>query len=100
MSKIALSVTVEFDPQFKSVILSALLAHRERCLHDEPGTVQFEVLVPVDEPAKLFIYELYKDSDSLAAHSSGTSIARFRQEVGGKIIAVKAYKCLLAGESN
>jgi (4S)-4-hydroxy-5-phosphonooxypentane-2,3-dione isomerase len=96
MDKIALSVTLEFDPKFKQAILSALLAHRERCLKEEPRTLQFEVLIPVDEQGKLLIFELYKDNESLAAHSSGASIARFRQEVQGKITSSRSSKCLLA----
>lgn len=98
MSRVALSVTIDFDITSKSDILSALLAHRERCLIEEPGTIQFEVLDPVDDPSKLFIFELYKDNESLAAHSAGPSIARFREEVKNKILDLKVYKCLLAHE--
>lgn len=100
MSKVALSVTIYFDITYKSEILSALLAHRERCLREEPGTIQFEVLDPVDDPSKLFIFELYKDNESLAAHSAGPSITRFREEVKNKILDLKVYKCLLAHETN
>jgi quinol monooxygenase YgiN len=96
MDKIALSVTLEFSIEFKQKILSALLAHRERCIKEEPGTLQFEVLIPLDEPGKLLIFELYKDNKALAAHSSGTSITRFRKEVQGKITSSKSSKCLLA----
>ncbi len=96
MDRIALSVTIEFSPEFKQEILTALLAHRERCLKEEPGTLQFDVLIPVDEPAKLLIFELYQNSEALSAHSSGTSIARFREEVKDKIASSKSYRCLLA----
>jgi (4S)-4-hydroxy-5-phosphonooxypentane-2,3-dione isomerase len=96
MDKIALSVTLEFDPEFKQAILSALLPHRERCLNEEPGTLQFEVLIPVDEEGKILIFELYKDNESLAAHASGSSITQYKKEVQGKITSSRSYKCLLA----
>ena len=96
MPKTALTVTIEFGPEFRQAILSALLAHRERCLKQEPGTLQFEILLPVDETSKVLIFELYKDDDSLAIHASGTSIAQFRKEVQDKITSSSSHKCLLA----
>ena len=37
--------------------------------------------------------QFFADSVALAAHSQGASIARFRQEVDGKIIKVVSHKC-------
>ena len=93
MSRIALVVAIDCEPEHQQAVLRALLAHRERCLAQEPGTLQFEVLIPLDEPIKIRLFELYADSVALAAHSQGASIARFRQEVDGKIIRVVSHKC-------
>lgn len=93
MSKLALIVTIEFESESKEEILRALLAHRERCLKEEPGTLQFEVLLPLEEPSKILLFELYADSSSLSAHSKGPSLARYREEVDGKIIKVTSHKC-------
>lgn len=99
MSKVALVVTIELNPESREEILRILLAHRERCLKEEPGTLQFEVLVPLEEPSKLILFELYADSSALSAHSSGPSIARYREEVGDKILGITRYKCAPANES-
>ena len=45
----------------------ALLAHRERCLRDEPGTLQFDVLRPYDSEGTFMIYEVYTDEEALRA---------------------------------
>ena len=99
MSKIALVVTAEFEPELKGEILQALLAHRERCLRDEPGTLQFEVLVPINEPGKLLLFEIYADEAALVAHSEGASIAKYRAETRPKITKITSQKCLLGDEA-
>ena len=98
MSRFALIVTVEFEPELKEEILLALLAHRERCLKDEPGTLQFEVLVPFDEPGKLMLFELYADAAAFAAHSEGSSLAQYRVEARPMITRVTSKKCSLGND--
>jgi len=99
MSKLALIVTVEFEPGLKDEVLQALLTHRERCLKEEPGTLLYEVLVPLEEPAKLLLFELYSDSSAFSAHTAGRSIAHYRDDVRGKIRSVTSYKCSVDGAS-
>ena len=99
MSKVALNVVIEYKPESKGEVIRALLAHRERCLKEEAGTLQFEVLVPFEEQSKIFLFELYADDSALMAHSGGTSIARYREEVKTKILKVVAHKCSLGNES-
>lgn len=98
MSRFALIVTAEFEPELKEEILKALLAHRERSLRDEPGTLQFEVLVPFDEPGKLLLFELYANEAAFVAHSEGASLAQYRTEARSKITKVTSQKCMLGNE--
>ena len=49
MSKLAIIATIQVQPGTRESVLSTLLAHRDRCLRDEPGTLQFEVLVPKED---------------------------------------------------
>jgi len=46
MGKLAIFATIEVEAGTRDEALQLLLEHRERCLRDEPGTLQFEVLVP------------------------------------------------------
>jgi len=58
MSKFANVVTLEIAPGRRDQVITALLGHKAR-LKDEPGTLQFEVLLPKDDDTKIFLYEMY-----------------------------------------
>lgn len=92
-SKLAVIGTIEVQPGARAEVLQAVLTHRERCLKEEPGTLQFEVLVPSEEPAKLMLYELYADSAAFSAHMKGTSMAKVREEVGAKVVSLTGVQC-------
>ena len=93
MTKVALSVTLEFQPESRADILRALLAHRERCLKEESGTLRFDVLVPLEDPAKFFLFELHADRSAFGLHGKGESIARFRSEVSSQRLKVTSVLC-------
>ena len=42
MPKLAIVATIEVAPERRDQLLLLLMAHRARCLKDEPGTLQFE----------------------------------------------------------
>ena len=46
MPKLAIVATIEVAPERRDQLLPLLMAHRGRCLKDEPGTLQFDVLAP------------------------------------------------------
>ena len=48
MSKLAIIGTIEVARGVREQFLPLLMAHRIRSLKDEPGTLQFEVLLPND----------------------------------------------------
>ena len=77
-------------------MLQLLMAHRARCLKDEPGTLQFEVMVPQDDTTKILLYELYQDAAAFEAHWKGPSTARVREEAGSMIVKIYGTKCVLS----
>ena len=76
--------------------LTLLMAHRARCLADEPGTLQFEVLLPREDQTKVLLYEVYTDDAAFEAHWSGPSTNRLREEAAEMIVGVKGTRCALA----
>jgi (4S)-4-hydroxy-5-phosphonooxypentane-2,3-dione isomerase len=82
MTKLALIATIPVEGQ-KDQLLPLLRAHGARCLRDEPGTLQFEVLVPREDDTKLFVYEVYRDDAAFEEHRKAASIVRFREEANG-----------------
>ena len=98
MSKLAIIGTIQVQPGTRQSVLAALLAHRERCLRDEPGTLQFEVLVPKDDDAKLMLYEVYADAAAFKAHWNGASVKTAREQVGDSMLSMTGIQCALGAE--
>ena len=96
MAKFAIIGTIEVAPGRRAELVPLMMAHRERCLRDEPGTLQFEVLVPNDEETKLLLYELYRDAAAFDEHWNGKSVARVREEAAGMIVKISGTRCTLA----
>ncbi|VIO78913.1 hypothetical protein CI1B_75860 [Bradyrhizobium ivorense] len=80
MPKLAIIATIDVAPGTRDKVLPLLMAHRTRSLKDEPGTLEFNVLVPRDDAAKLLLHEVYQDEAAFEAHRNAPSIAQFRKE--------------------
>ena len=96
MPKLAIVVTIEVTQGRREEFLPLLMAHKARCLKDEPGTLQFEVLVPHDENSKLLLYQVYQDDAAFETHFHGPSITRLREEAAGMAADVQRTRCGLA----
>jgi (4S)-4-hydroxy-5-phosphonooxypentane-2,3-dione isomerase len=92
MPKFALIGTVEVAPGRMDEFLPLLMAHRARSLKDEPGTLQFEVVMPRDDKTKVMLYEVYQDEAAFDAHSKAPSMARLRQEAAGMMLKVSGTR--------
>ena len=95
MAKLAIIGTIETAPGRTDEVLGALMAHRERCLRDEPGTLQFEVLKPRDSDNTILLYEVYRDDAAFKAHWEGSSSARTREETRDMIVKLVGTRCSL-----
>jgi (4S)-4-hydroxy-5-phosphonooxypentane-2,3-dione isomerase len=96
VSKLAIIGTIEVKPGSREEALPLLMAHKARCLKDEPGTLQFEVLIPNDDTTKILLYELYRDAAAFEVHWNGPSTARVRQEAGSMVVKIYGTKCVLS----
>ena len=93
MAKFAIVATFEIAPGQIDAFLPLLLAHRDRCLKDEPGTLRFDVLR--NEENKLMLYEVYEDDAAFQVHWNGPSIARMREEAAGMERKLTVIRCSL-----
>jgi quinol monooxygenase YgiN len=96
MSRLANIVTLDVKPGDTDRVLAALLAHKERSLRDEPGTLQFEVLRPRGDDSKLMTYEVYRDEVAFDAHRSAPSLEQLLSETGGMIASLQGFRCDVA----
>ena len=90
--------TIEVKPGTRDAALQAVLAHRERSLRDEPGTLQFEVLVPNDDPNRIHLFELYADTSAFVAHMKGASMAKVNEEAGHLLLSLTGIQSKLGTE--
>jgi quinol monooxygenase YgiN len=96
MSRLAIIGTIEIAPDRTDQLLPLLIAHRDRCLKDEPGiTLQFEILLPHDDDKKVLLYEVYRDDAAFDVHRDGPSIAQFREETAGMGVKVSVTRCAI-----
>lgn len=90
--------TIDLRPGARDEVLRAVLAHRERSLRDEPGTLQFEVLVPDETPDKVHLFELYADKSAFVAHMKGASMAQVTREIGHQVLSLGGIQTRLGTE--
>ena len=69
MPKFAIVSTLDIAPGRRDEFLSLLMAHKARCLKDEPGTIQFEVLRPLDDSTKVMLHEVSTCVDVAVEHA-------------------------------
>jgi len=105
ISKLVIIATIEVQPGSRDRAVKILLDHRERCLRDEPGTLQFEVLVPSDKPTgpgapipeskpnTIMLYEVYIDAAAFGVHWNGASLAQAQKEAGSVIVGLTGIPC-------
>ena len=92
MPRFAVIGTVEIASGRVNEFLPLLMAHRARCLKDESGTLNFEVLMPHDDNTKVMLYEVYQDEAAFDAHSKGPSMARLREEAAGMMVKISGTR--------
>ena len=93
MPKFANVVTIEVAPGRRDRVVASLAAHKARCLKDEPGTLQFEILLPKDDDTKVLSYEVYRDDAAFEVHRDGSSLARLREEIAGLAMKLQGTRC-------
>jgi len=99
MAPLALIGTIEVAPGRREEVIARLMEHRARCLRDEPGTLQFEVLAPRESETTVHAYEVYRDDAAFDVHRSSASIARWREETAGMVVKVSIIRCALVESS-
>jgi quinol monooxygenase YgiN len=93
MPKFANVVTIEVAPGRRDQVVTSLAAHKARSLKDEPGTLQFEILLPKDDDTKVISYEVYRDDAAFETHRNGPSLARWREETAGMVVKLHGVRC-------
>src|SRR5262249_51170004 len=92
MPKFANVVPIEVAPGRRDQVVTLLAAHKAR-VKNEPGTLQFEVLLPKDNDTKVLSFDMYRDAAASAAHLHGPSLAQWLQETAGMVMKLHGVRC-------
>lgn len=93
MAKLAIVATIKTAPGKRDEYLKHLKAHAERCRATEPGTLQFEMMLPHDEADTVLLYELYASPEAFQVHWNGPSIQQIRKDAEGLQVSLKGVRC-------
>ena len=93
MSKLAIVATIKTVPGKRDEYLAVLKAHGKRCLATEPGTLQFEILVPQEEADTIMLYEVYASPEAFQTHWNGASLQQAKQEGAGLQVSSNGLHC-------
>jgi quinol monooxygenase YgiN len=93
MSKVALVVTLKIADGKLDAFMPAVLGHASRCMMQEEGCLQFDVLKPQDRPNEVRIYEVYRDQEALDEHANGASLRQMRDETEGMVVERDLVQC-------
>lgn len=75
------TVTFEIDPDHLGPFMEAMTAQAATSLAREPGCVQFEVCIDPDQPAQVFLYEIYTDARAFSDHLASDHFIDFDRRV-------------------
>ena len=92
MPKFANVVTIEVVPGRRDQVVALLAAHKAR-LKSEPGTLQFEMLLPNDDDTKVLSFEMYRDAAAFETHLHGPSLAQLLKETAGMVMKRHGVRC-------
>ena len=93
MAKLAIVATIKTAPGKRDEYLKHLKAHAQRCRATEPGTLQFDILVPQKEADTLMLYEVYADLEAFEVHWNGPSIQQTRKDTAGLMVSLTGVRC-------
>jgi quinol monooxygenase YgiN len=71
MGKLAIVATIETVRGKRDEYLRRLKAHSQRYLATEPGTLEFQIMVPHDQANAVMLYELYASPEAFEVHWNG-----------------------------
>ena len=69
-------------PGMEAEFQKQMTAQAQRCLANEPGCLQFDVVQDAKEPTRFVMLEVYKDDDAIKAHQDSQHFKDFRPVVG------------------
>lgn len=85
MADIVLVVELDMKPGQRDAYLARARQHRENVLKNEPGCHRFDLIVPAEDPDKMFLIEVYADQAALDHHLNTPYMKAYLDDTGPMI---------------
>ena len=83
MSRIALVVEFKVKPGKREDFLKVIRGHAAGTKQDEPGCLQFDVLIPDEGENTVMLFEMYKDDAAFGVHVNSPRLKATRSAYEG-----------------
>lgn len=93
MAKLSIVATIKTVPGKRDEYLKLMIAHAQRCLAGEPGTLQFDIMLPQGDADAVMLYEVYESQAAFDAHLKGDSMQQIRREAAGLQVSLSGVRC-------
>jgi quinol monooxygenase YgiN len=78
----AIVATLTAKPGMEAEFQKQMTAQAQRCLANEPGCLQFDVVQDPKNTTRFVMLEIYKDDEAIKAHQDSQHFKDFRSVVG------------------
>ena len=82
---LAVCVDFEIDPESLDAFLLSIKRNASDSLENEVGCHQFDISQDLQNPAKIFLYELYDDAVAFELHKKASHYIEFNDAISGMI---------------
>ena len=89
-------------PGMEAEFQKQMTAQAQRCLANEPGCLQFDVVQDPKDPTRFVMLEVYKDDSAIKAHQESQHYKDFRPVVS-ELVAdrkVEVFQMVSDGKTN
>ena len=93
MGKVTLVVKYDVVAERRAELVELLQAHAAGTMTDEEGCVGFDILVPKEDPARMFLAESYRDDAAYALHTESPRLAPLRESYKDMVVNRRIVLC-------
>ena len=90
---LAVCVDFEIDPESLDAFLTIMQKNAADSLANEVGCHQFDITQDLQNPTKIFLYELYDDAAAFDLHKKASHYLKFNQLVS-EMVTAKSVRLL------
>jgi quinol monooxygenase YgiN len=92
MPKIACITTLIAVPGKRDELATLAKLHAAKIVETEPGTLRIDILVPLDDPDKVVVWDIYESVDAIEIHRNGQPLRDFVNATKGLLLNMSGIR--------